>query len=272
MYIHDSHVHTKYSFDGDKGSYGEIDAVIEAAIARGVSEISITDHLDIDDILDGIYPPYEADAVKRDVLRAKEKYEGKIRVNYGVELGQPHARRAEAEALLKNQGFDFVIGSLHNLRGCPDFYFLKMELMCDEQIDYLIKQTISELTELADFPGISTLAHITYIERYLTACGKPFSFERYADGFEKLFRKLMANGISMEINTSGLRKGGITMPGRELCALYRDCGGELITIGSDAHRREDIGAGIEETAAMLRELGFKSQTVVRDGKTAQIEL
>ncbi len=272
MYIHDSHVHTKYSFDGDKGHHGEIGAVIEAAISRGVSEISITDHLDIDGILDGIYPPYEADAVKNDVFAAKEKYKGKIRVNYGVELGQPHARKAEAEALLEKQGFDFVIGSLHNLRGCPDFYFLKMDLMCDEQIDYLIKQNISELLEIADFPGITTVAHITYIERYLTACKKPFSYERYADGFEKLFRKLIDNGISMEINTSGLRKGGITMPGCELCALYRDCGGKLITIGSDAHRIEDIGAGIEETAAMLRKLGFKSQTVVRDGKLTEIEL
>ena len=57
MYIHDSHVHTKYSFDGATDGSGEIDTIIETAIARGVNEISLTDHCDIDDILDGIYLP-----------------------------------------------------------------------------------------------------------------------------------------------------------------------------------------------------------------------
>ena len=268
MYIHDSHVHTKYSFDGA----AEIDEIAEAAISRGVSEISITDHFDIDNVLDGIYPSFEADKIKADVYRAKEKYKGKIQINYGVELGEAHTRREEAGKHIAEQGYEFIIGSLHNLTGCPDFYFLKFDLMCDEQIDYLIKQNIKELLSLADFGNFSTLAHITYIERYLTECGKAFDYKKYRDGFAELFSKLIKSGIALEVNTSGLRRGGITMPGYELCGLYRELGGELITIGSDAHRADDVGAGIKEAAAELRALGFKSQTVVRGGKLSQIEL
>ena len=272
MYIHDSHVHTKYSFDGAKDTRGEIDTIIEAAIERGVNEISITDHVDIDDILDGIYPPFEADAHRYDVLAAKEKYADRIRVNYGVELGQPHARAIEARAFLDKYKFDFVIGSLHNLKGYPDFYFLKLDLMCNEQLDYIMRRTISELSEIVDFGGISTLAHITYVERYLIKCGVKLDIMKYADGFVKIFDKLIKGSISLEINTSGLRSGGITMPGEELIKLYRECGGELITLGSDSHCADDVGAGIEETAKLLREYGFKSQTVVRGGKLTQIEL
>ncbi len=272
MYIHDSHVHTKYSFDGASDGSGELDAIAEAAILRGVNEISITDHCDIDCILDGIYPPFEADKIKEDVYRAKEKYRGKLQINYGVELGQAHVKPAEAKKLMAEQGYEFIIGSLHNLPKNPDFYFLKFDLMGDEQIDYLIKRNIAELLSLAEFGGFSTLAHITYIERYLTLCGKAFDYKKYRDGFEELFLQLIKSGTALEVNTSGLRKGGITMPGFELCALYREVGGELITIGSDAHSARDVGAGIEETAAVLRSLGFKSQTVVRDGKLSQIEL
>ncbi len=272
MYIHDSHVHTKYSFDGPNDINGEIDTIIETAIARSVNEISLCDHCDIDDILDGIYPPFEADIIKTDILRAKEKYKGKIQINYGVELGQAHTRRDEAEALIKKQGFDFIIGSLHNLRGYPDFAFLKMDIMCDEQIEYLIKRTLSELSELVDFGCFGALAHITYIQRYLTLCGKTFDHTKYADDFEALFKKLISSGTALEINTSGLRKNSITMPGYELCAMYKECGGELVTIGSDSHGADSVACGIQEAAAELRKLGFKSQTVVRNGKLTQIEL
>lgn len=272
MYIHDSHVHTKYSFDVEKDINGEIDTIIETAIARGVNEISLCDHCDIDDILDGIYPPFEADIIKADILRAKEKYAGKIRINYGVELGQAHARRAEAMALMEKQGFDFIIGSLHNLRGYIDFHFIKFDQLCDEHINYLMVRTLSELEELVDFACFSTLAHITYIQRYLALAGKPFDHTKYADSYERLFKKLIATSTSLEVNTSGLRRNSITMPGRELLYMYRECGGELITLGSDAHSAVDVGKGIEEAAVMLRELGFKSQCVVRDGKLTQIEL
>ncbi len=272
MYIHDSHVHTKYSFDGAKDGRGEVDTIVSAAIERGIDEISFCDHYDIDDMIEGIYPPLEADSVRADVLAAKEKFDGKIHINYGVELGQPHVYPNEARAFIEKYNFDFVIGSLHNLRGYPDYYFLKFEHMCPEQIEYIMSRTLTELDEIIDFGNFSTLAHITYIQRYLSASGMPFDFHKYADRFERIFKKLISKNIALEVNTSGLRRGDITMPGREPLALYRECGGELITIGSDAHSADDIGKGIEETADMLRELGFKSQCIVRGGKLVQCEL
>lgn len=272
MYIHDSHIHTKYSFDGAQDGSGEIDKIIETAIARGINEISICDHYDIDGILDGIYPPYFADDAKKEILAAKEKYDGRIRINYGIELGQAHVRPTEAKAFIEKYKFDFIIGSLHNMREYPDFFFLKYEMMTPEFLNYLVKRNIKELSEMVDLGMLSTLAHITYINRYMTICGIKFDFKPYYDDLSMLYKKLITSGKSLEVNASGLRRGDITMPGRDLLSLYRECGGEAVTLGSDAHTAEDVGKGIEEAASMLRELGFRSQTVVRDGKLTQIEL
>ncbi|MBE6613665.1 MAG: histidinol-phosphatase HisJ family protein, partial [Ruminococcaceae bacterium] len=256
MYIHDSHVHTLHSFDGARDGSGEVSAVIDAAIAAGVNELSLCDHCDIDDVLDGIYPPFDAEAIRDDILSTREKYAGKIRVNFGVELGQAHARREEANALLDRMGYDFVIGSLHNLRAYPDFSLIKYDHMDVRQIHYLMRRMLSETMELIDFGRFSTLAHITYIQRYLTIHGRDFPWREYRDEFEKLFRAVIDKGLSLECNTSGLRRNSITMPGYDLLAMYRECGGERITLGSDAHTARDVGKGIEEAAAELRRLGF----------------
>lgn len=268
MYIHDSHIHTKYSFDSE----AEIADIVECALARGVNEISLCDHYDIDNDIDGIYPKFDIDGAKAYILEAKEKYADKIRINYGVELGQAHARPTEAKAALSKMGCDFVIGSLHNLRAYPDFALLQLNRMPAMQIEYLMRRMVCETEEIVDFGDFSTLAHITYIQRYLTLAQRPFDYTAYADDFERIFGKLIAKNIALEINTSGLRRNSITMPGYELAAMYKECGGELITFGSDSHFAEDVGKGIEEAASALRELGFKSQCVVRDGKLTQIEL
>ncbi|MBQ8510070.1 MAG: histidinol-phosphatase HisJ family protein [Clostridia bacterium] len=278
MYHFDSHVHTKYSFDGARDGSGEIDAIAQTAIDRGLNEISLCDHCDIDDILDGIYPAYPLADLQRELASAKERWAGKLRINFGIELGQPHARPEESRKLLAEGGFDFVIGSLHNLRGYPDFSFLKLERMPPEQIDYLIRRAISEQIEVAEFDaadgrvGVHTLAHITYIQRYMTLAGVEFDHRPYIDEFSRLLQTVIDRGIALEVNTSGLRRNSITMPGRELLELYRSLGGELITLGSDAHTARDVGANLDDAADMLRDIGFKWQAVVREGKIEAVAL
>lgn len=272
MYIHDSHIHSEFSFDVPKDGSCSMDMVAKAAISKGVSEISICDHCDIDDILDGLYPAYDAKAIKNEVLRVKEKYKGKLQINYGIELGQPHTRIEEAKALIEDCGFEFVIGSIHNLRAYPDFCFMSYKLMPESMIDYIARRNLSELSELIDFGNFTTLAHITYMKRYLINDGVEFDYKPYYDELEKIFKKLIAKGISLEVNTSGLRRGSTTLPEPEICALYHEVGGELITLGSDAHLPKDIASGFEESVSFLKDIGFKSQTVIRGGKPTQIEL
>lgn len=45
----------------------------------------------------------------------------------------------------------------------------------------------------------------------------------------------------MEVNTC---RGRTLEEWRPILALYRDCGGELVTVGSDAHTPADVGKGV----------------------------
>lgn len=251
----DLHVHTKFSFDGAADGSGEPEAVADAAIAAGLRAIALTDHCDIDDVLDGIYPPYPAGAIHSAVERLKADLSGRLEILRGIELGEPHARPDAAKKLLSERNFDFVIGSLHNLRGYPDFYFLRFERMEEMQLVHIARRMINELREIVEFEynsrHIDSLAHITYMSRYLDECGVEFDLTRFDAEWRGLFRSMIDCGVALEINTSGLRKGGKLMPDAPLVSLYADTGGRLFTLGSDAHTARDVGKNLLDAAKLI---------------------
>ena len=206
-------------------------------------------------MLDGIYPPYPAGAIHSAVERLKADYSGRLKILRGIELGEPHARPDEAKKLLSERNFDFVIGSLHNLRGYPDFYFLRFERMEEMQLVHIARRMINELREIVEFEynsrHIDSLAHITYMSRYLDECGVEFDLTRFDAEWRGLFRSMIDCGVALEINTSGLRKGGKLMPDAPLVSLYADTGGRLFTLGSDAHTARDVGKNLLDAAKLI---------------------
>ena len=77
----------------------------------------------------------------------------------------------------------------------------------------------------------------------------------------------MARDVAMEINVSTLWKGlGISMPTMELLKLYKDCGGKLGTIRSDAHAPENLGKAIRKGYAILETVGFHEVVTIENGQ------
>jgi len=273
MQFFDSHMHTGFSFDGRDSA----DSLCQAAIAKGLSGIAITDHYDVDGMVEDYYRQYDAAAAEAAILEAKEKYRGVLRVSYGIELGQPYTYPETAKKLLAEHPFDFVLGSLHNLRGVPDFSLMKYEGMSANLRAQLWERTLDEYQLLLDTDShgcaFHSLAHINYPQRYFLLAGVDFPMHNYYDRISHIYRQIIDRGIALEVNTSGLRKGlGITLPGADLLRLYRDCGGELITIGSDAHFTEDVGADVPAVYAMLTELGFRYAAFFENGRAEMIPL
>lgn len=269
MLIHDTHVHSKYSFDGCM----DIDEICELAIERNIESIAITDHYDIDGIVYGYYPSYDADSAYNDVMTAKDKYRGKLRITYGIELGQAHIMLKEAAGFLNRYKFEFVIGSAHNLRDVPDFFFMKYDIMSIELCERLWQRYLDEVYEMLTFDGIHTVAHLTYPIRYMVQYNKQIEYKKFYDSIMKIYKKMITKGVCLEINTSGLRQQmKATMPDFELVKLYHDCGGELITVGSDAHRAEHLGMNIIDAYDMAKNIGYKYITVYIDGKPEMIKL
>lgn len=268
MIFCDSHTHSNFSFDATQS----IEELCISAIEKGIKRVALTDHLDIDCVLDGLYPEYDAAAAKAEADRCREKYADKVELIFGIEIGQPHLREKEAHEIIKKYGMDFVISSIHNLDRVPDYIFLNYKEIPQPMIDQLYERYVLELTEAAKFDGAHVLAHVTYPTRYINRDGRDIDLRRFYDLYRSLFEVVVSRGIALELNTSGIRKGYGMSPNEELLRLYKECGGEIVSCGSDAHIFGDVGADVESSVELLRNIGFKYLTVPAYGGCEQIKI
>ena len=265
----DLHTHTVFSFDGRPEA--KVEAMCESAIEKGLTYLAITDHCDINGEIEGIYPVLDKDGVFAAVTAAKEKYADRLTVLFGVELGQATQYPAEARALLDRYPYDIVLGSLHNLANTPDFYYMsrpdgdipapQMSDMTDARIAALFDRVLDESMDLLDFEGIHVLTHLTYMHRYVRRVGKQLDFKPFYPKLTALFHKMIRKGVALELNTSPLRDGDITMPTEEIVDLYRRCGGRLISVASDAHHPDTVTQHFDAAAAILLRCGFTELAV-----------
>ncbi|MGM9644348.1 MAG: histidinol-phosphatase HisJ family protein [Eubacteriales bacterium] len=273
MFKCDYHTHTFFSCDGDKTSSPE--ALCEAAISRGITDLAITDHFEANWRAENLSPPYPAKEAFDAVMSSKQKYNGKINLTYGIEIGQANQYPEEVDKLLKEFNFEFVIASIHNLRGSPDFYYYDFSKIDSEEYMFnLFERNIAELSEVLDvLKCVDTLAHLTYMGRYLSLAGRTYNFMKHKDSLEKLFGKIISRDIALEVNLSTLWKGlGFTMPDTQILSLYRDCGGRLVTVGTDSHSPEHIGECVDEIFPILKSIGLDNILVVRNGEKNVIKI
>lgn len=253
MYLADYHIHSQYSFDGKE----TIGSICKTAMERGMDEIAITDHLDL--YSDRPYREMlSIDSVREDISNVQEEFKGKLIIRHGVELGQPQINPEEAKKFYKENSLDFIIGSIHNLENDFDLYYYDFRAtdcvtMYDHYLDWLM--------DLAKNYEYDVLGHITYPLRYAAKNDIYLDVTKYKEKFVALFEILVKRGKGIEVNTSGLiQKMKDTMPQLSILQLYKECGGEIITIGTDSHRLEHVGWTIKEGQDVIKQAGFKSIT------------
>ena len=254
-FISDSHTHSINSFDGK-------DSVImlaERAYNLGLYSMTITDHCECHELSEHDYHKDIMSSVL-DVIKASACYNDKVRIYKGIELGQPTQNHLAADDAMRIADFDFVLGSLHNLKNERDFYFLKYT---QENYHPLLLRYFDELLELANTDYYDSLAHLTYPFRYIASDPKIiFDSKRYFGQIDAILETLVKKNKALEVNTSGLRQMiGKTLPDETIVKRFRELGGKYVTLGSDAHRWGDIGAGIEDGLELLLKCGFTHFTV-----------
>lgn len=267
MFLCDYHTHTYYSFDGNIESTP--DALCLAAIEKGITHLAITDHFETNAVIEKYSDPYKACDAYNEMYLAKEKYKDKLNVAIGIELGQGHQYPTETAKLFDTCNYDFVIGSLHNLRSCPDFAHIKMGELPDTYIGYLFERYMGELTEMIrTVPQIDTIGHITYMHRYIALCGKEYDFvTNHKELLVSFFEEIVSRGIALEVNVSTLWKGlGFSMPNRDILSLYKECKGELITVGTDAHHPRNVGRCVTDGLELLKNTGFNYVMAIENRK------
>ncbi len=250
--IADCHNHSTQSPDG-KNTVREM---AQRAVELGIEHYTITDHLEINKFYDEEFlyeePVRESSVLVPQVIR---EFEGKLDMHYGVELGQPLHDMKLTERMLDSYDYEFIIGSCHMVKGWDDFYYLDYQ---KTDPYYLLGLYFDEVLQMAEWGRFDVLGHLTYPLRYIQGdFGIKIDMSRYENIIEEIFRTIVKNGMGIEINSSGLRqKIGVTMPDEHYVSLYKKCGGEIITVGSDAHRASDLGKGIRESISLAKKCGF----------------
>jgi histidinol-phosphatase (PHP family) len=273
MEIWDQHVHSRYSKDAFSG-------MIEMALAEaaaGIDGICFTDHCDLEHYDTGLE---DADCWRPEELfsefkAAKEAVDGKICLHIGLELGSGNHLPQRAEEINKSS-LDFIIGSVHNLRGMPDFYMgtVGAQMYTSHEVCYgLLGRYIDEYIELVHYGFLDVLGHIGYPLRYMRKMGFDVSLKPLTDRLTLLLKTVIESGKGIELNTSGYRKWlSEPLPAPFILELYHTLGGEIITVGSDAHTPSEAGADVKKCLTLLRDLGYKYYCVYKDRKPEFIRL
>ena len=267
----DYHMHT--SFSGD--STAPMEEMILKGIELGLDSICFTEHMDIDFVYEkpeekGMFE-LNTDSYLYDFIKYKEKYADKIQLLFGVELGvQPHLKR-ELSLYAKSFDFDFIIASSHICNkkdpGYASFYEGR------PQEEAYREYFLSILDNLKTFNNFDVYGHLDYVVRYGPTKNQHYHWSQYQDIIDEILKYLIEHGKGIEINTAGFHYGlNHPNPTEEIIARYRALGGEIITIGADAHKPEHVAYDFQKVPALLKHAGFQYYTVFRERKPEFIRL
>ena len=254
MYLADYHTHSRISPD----AHSSMEEMARAALAAGLNEICFTDHIEAMDWHTGgpRKAPYDWAALTEEFRAARAALDGQIQLRLGLELGEAPWDFAATEQMMADAPeLDFLIGSIHCLSGAyrwKDLYLIASEdpAECRRQIEDYLELVLA----LARWGQFSVLGHLTLPLRYMNEHrGLRMSFDGFEAQVEEIFRALIANGCGIEVNTN---RGNDPLPGGKWLRLYRGLGGEIVTLGSDAHRPVHVGCAIRQGQHLLQECGF----------------
>ena len=255
----DYHMHTSFSCDSDSSP----EEMIQAAIQKGLKTICFTDHHE----LDYIEPGWEQNLGQyHNMLReVQEKYRSQIEILAGIEFGMQLQTGERYAELARSFPYDFILASVHVFDGYDPYYPGYFDDKTDEEgYRRAFEITLENLRNMSEYDA---LGHIDYVVRYGCNKEKDYSYAKNADYVDEILKHLIHHGKGLEVNTAGW-KSGLTFahPHQEILKRYKELGGEIITVGSDAHKPEHIAYDFQRVGSYLEDCGFKYYTEFRQRK------
>ncbi|HEY9070881.1 MAG TPA: histidinol-phosphatase HisJ family protein [Candidatus Ozemobacteraceae bacterium] len=241
----DQHIHTRFSADGT----ADPETMLEAAAGVGIRYLAFTDHADFAPSDPCIQP----ESYFRTLGRHRDNDQG-IQLAVGVEIGIQVSHASAVAAFLDGRPFDFVIASMHRACGLDiaDGSFHRGRSVDRAWSDFL-DDTRASMEACPDF---DTLGHLDILARYDATRGTAPA-PSHTDKLDAVLAWLIAHGKCLELNTSARRyEVGRMHPSEAILRRYAALGGKRLTIGSDAHRPNSLGAGVSEMLRLARDCGI----------------
>ena len=269
--LSDYHLHSSFS--------GDSEASMESMILKGIEleleNMCFTEHMDMDytyikaeDI--GMFD-LNTKAYISKLQQLKEMYSDKIHIYLGVELGlQPHLSE-ELKQYVKEYDFDFIIGSSHICNKKDPYYPYFYENRSEEEA--YLEYFTSIVENIKTFHQFDVYGHLDYVVRYGPNQDKEYSYIRYKEIIDQILTLLIKMGKGIEINTGGISYGLKELnPCTDIIKRYRELGGEIITVGSDAHSTNHLCHGFDKASDVLKACGFKYYAIFTNRTPSFIKL
>ena len=242
----DFHIHSKVSFDGRADA---LDMAL-AAKAAGILELCFTDHLD--------YDPLDPDnklAFETEVYNAaydQLEVPG-LTIRRGLEFGMLADNAAVLKQDLQRRHFDFVIGSVHFVEDLDIYFEPYWKGKTQEQAERIYMEQI--LTCVNAHEDFDVLGHLTYISKaWNNPTHRRIAYGDYRELTDEILRTLVKKGKGMEVNTSGMDACGAFLPDAAYLRRFKELGGTIVTVGSDAHDTNRAGQYCRQAVEMVGEI------------------
>jgi histidinol-phosphatase (PHP family) len=235
----------------------EMDVACEAAVRLGLREICFTEHVDFvpEDESTGFFDPT---AYFAEIVRCRAMFDGQLTIRAGAEIGESHRFREQQNVLTSNYPFDFILGSLHWV---GSDIVMEPGYFADQSREKGYSRYFDELLTLARSGDFDCLSHLDVPKRYGFPSHGAFDSAEFAEPIRAVLAACIARGVGIELNTGSMRRTeGDPSPSPEVLGWYRELGGEILTLGSDAHRPTQIAHEFDRALAMIRAAGFTHLT------------
>ncbi|MBD5383628.1 MAG: histidinol-phosphatase HisJ family protein [Ruminococcaceae bacterium] len=263
MITADQHTHSSFSTDSTE----PLIEMAKAAADRGLRTICLTEHLDYD------YPggEFQLDtaAYREELMCVKSALSDKVEVLFGVELGVMDYLAPRLNEFAAAWDFDFIIGSSHLVDGKDPYYPEYFETLGSK--NGILRYFESILANIRAFDNFDVYGHLDYVVRYSPE--KKYEPLDYREMLDEILKALISRGKGIEVNTAGIASGmGYPHPNAFILRRYKELGGEIVTVGSDAHDRMRVAADFDKAQAALEAAGFERYAVFRHGMAEFVKL
>jgi histidinol-phosphatase (PHP family) len=246
----DYHLHGNFCGHG----CGELEEYVRCALEKEFVEIGFSAHLPKVRDPDPYHAMLEDDLPRYVELveSLRVKYRNDITIKLGIEADYFEGFESDTRRLLESFPFDYVLGSIHFL---GDWHFTSREgrgRYKTEDPDAAFPRYFHLLKRMIGSALFDIAAHPDAIRK--TGFRPQHSME---GEFREIAACLSKAGMSIEVNTAGIRRGGGAIYPEK--AFLEACmhAGVPMTLGSDAHIPDDVGRDYDALYAMLSELDVK---------------
>jgi histidinol-phosphatase (PHP family) len=266
--LYDQHLHSCYSVDSE----ADPEANVRRALELGLAGVTFTDHYDSHPT-EWATCRYDYDKIAATIGGLRRQFADRIFIGHGIEICYQPEQMPKILPYLAEHRFDLVLCSVH--------WFAGRALHIREHWDGLDADTgtrayletvlqavrfVNDLRQRGQRP-FDVLGHLDLVKRYTQRYFGTFNIRPHAELVDEILRACLEAELTPEVNLSSLRQGvSESMPAAWVVKRYAELGGEAMTLGSDAHQSDHIGANIDEGAELLKAAGIRYLAVFKDRK------